>query len=122
MPEISIATSCLATRVDIRIPIDSDTSMNSSDTSTTHIRLPDIGTLIRNTDRQSTISRMKAETTKYGIALASITEKGFTGETSSTSIVPLSFSRTMDTEVIIAHTSMRIMPMTPGTKLKALFI
>ena len=64
MPEISIATSCLATRVDIRIPIDSDTRMNSSDTSTTHIRLPDIGTLIRNTDRQRTISRMNAETTK----------------------------------------------------------
>ena|GEM_PF-6142448 len=43
--------------------------------------------------------------------------KGFTGETSSTSMVPFSFSRTMDTLVIMAHTSMSSMPMMAGTKL-----
>ena len=42
---------------------------------------------------------------------------GLTGETSSTSIVPRSFSRTMDIEVIIAHTSISSMPMMAGTKL-----
>ena len=47
---------------------------------------------------------------------------GLTGETSSTSIVPDSFSRTIETEVIMAQTRMKISPMIPGTKLKALFI
>ena len=42
---------------------------------------------------------------------------GRTGETSNTSIVPLSFSRTIDTEVISAQISMNINPMIPGTKL-----
>ena len=43
--------------------------------------------------------------------------KGLTGEVSSTSIDPLSFSLTMATAVIMAQISMRIRPMTPGTKL-----
>ena len=34
-----------------------------------------------------------------------------------TSIVPVSFSRTMEMEVIIAQISIRISPITPGTKL-----
>ena len=42
---------------------------------------------------------------------------GRTGETSTNSIVPNSFSRTMETEVIIEHISIRINPITPGTKL-----
>ena len=42
---------------------------------------------------------------------------GRTGETSSTSIVPVSFSRTIDTEVMIAQMTMKINPMMPGTKL-----
>ena len=42
---------------------------------------------------------------------------GRTGLTSSTSIVPLSFSLTMLILVIIAQMSTRMMPMMPGTKL-----
>ena len=42
---------------------------------------------------------------------------GRTGETSSTSIVPVSFSRTIDTEVRMAQMRMKISPMIPGTKL-----
>lgn len=42
---------------------------------------------------------------------------GRTGETSSTSIVPVSFSRTIDTEVMMAQIRMKISPMMPGTKL-----
>ena len=42
---------------------------------------------------------------------------GLTGETSSTSIVPFSFSRTIEMEVIIAHTSISSIPMMAGTKL-----
>ena len=40
----------------------------------------------------------------------------------NTSIVPVSFSRTMEIEVIMAQISIRISPITPGTKLYALFI
>ena len=44
-------------------------------------------------------------------------EQLFTGETNSISIVPVSFSRTMDMEVIMAQINIRISPITPGTKL-----
>ena len=47
---------------------------------------------------------------------------GFMGDTSNISIVPDSFSRTIDIEVIIAQISIRISPITPGTKLYAAFI
>ncbi|OPZ57416.1 MAG: hypothetical protein BWY89_00680 [Bacteroidetes bacterium ADurb.BinA012] len=46
---------------------------------------------------------------------------GFNGDTSSTSMVPYSFSRTMVTEVINAHISMRMSVMTPGMNMKWLF-
>lgn len=42
---------------------------------------------------------------------------GRTGDTRSRSIVPFSFSLTMETEVMMAHIRMNIMPMMPGTKL-----
>jgi len=47
---------------------------------------------------------------------------GLIGETNNTSIVPISFSRTIDIDVIIAHINIRMSPITPGTKLYALFI
>jgi hypothetical protein len=40
---------------------------------------------------------------------------GLTGETSKTSIVPVSFSLTIEMEVIMAHISIIINPITPGT-------
>ena len=46
-----------------------------------------------------------------------MTIRGLTGETSSTSMVPLSFSRTIEMEVIIAQMSISSMPMMAGTKL-----
>ena len=51
------------------------------------------------------------------MALATMTISGRTGETSSTSIVPRSFSRTIEMEVIMAQTSINSMPMMAGTKL-----
>ena len=47
---------------------------------------------------------------------------GFTGDTNSTSMVPVSFSRTMLMEVMMAQISRKIIPMMPGTKLNELFI
>ncbi len=46
---------------------------------------------------------------------------GLSGDTSNTSMVPISFSRAMVMEVIIADTSIKISVMTPGTKLKTPF-
>ena len=47
---------------------------------------------------------------------------GFTGDTSKISIVPVSFSRTIDIEVIMAQMRVKMSPITPGTKLYAPFI
>jgi len=49
--------------------------------------------------------------------LATTIRSGRTGDTSNTSMVPVSFSRTIDTEVIMAQINMNINPMSPGTKL-----
>ena len=46
---------------------------------------------------------------------------GRTGETSRRFMVPVSFSLTMETEVIMAQIRMNIIPIMPGTKLYALF-
>ena len=53
----------------------------------------------------------------YGIILDRMIICGLIGETSSTSIVPVSFSLTMAMDVIMAQMRMIIRPMTPGTKL-----
>ena len=49
--------------------------------------------------------------------MATIIISGLTGDTSSTSMVPFSFSRTIEMEVIMAHTSISSIPMMAGTKL-----
>ena len=46
---------------------------------------------------------------------------GDSGDANSTSMVPVSFSRTMATLLIITQTSIKTMPITPGTKLYSLF-
>ncbi len=46
---------------------------------------------------------------------------GGRGEASSTSIVPVSFSRTIEIEVISVQSSITIIPMIAGTKLYSLF-
>ena len=49
--------------------------------------------------------------------MARMIKIGRMGDTNRTSIVPVSFSRTMEMEVIIAQISISISPITPGTKL-----
>ena len=46
-----------------------------------------------------------------------MTISGRTGDTNSTSMVPRSFSLTIEMEVIMAQISIRSMPMMAGTKL-----
>ena len=43
--------------------------------------------------------------------------KGFNGETNITSMVPISFSRAIEIEVIMAETSIKIRAMVPGTNI-----
>ena len=47
---------------------------------------------------------------EIGTAFDRMMNSGLTGETSRTSIVPVSFSRTMEMEVIMAQISIRINP------------
>lgn len=49
--------------------------------------------------------------------MARMIKIGRMGDTNRTSIVPVSFSRTMEMEVIIAQISISINPITPGTKI-----
>ena len=63
------------------------------------------------------LMKFTADRAKYGISLLNMTQSGLTGETSRSSSVPVSFSLTMETAVIIEQMSIRISPITPGTKL-----
>ena len=63
------------------------------------------------------VVRIANASTKYGATLAIIIINGRTGDTSSSSIVPRSFSRTIEIEVIMAQTSISNMPRMAGTKL-----
>src|SRR3989339_1039895 len=94
-------------------PIDSETKMNTKDTITSQKRLPVTGTPSRKTERNNIVVRLTIESTKYGTALDSIKKIGRTGDTRRTSIVPVSFSLTIDIEVIIAQMSISINPITP---------
>jgi len=51
------------------------------------------------------------------MALLKINSSGFSGDTSNTSMILISFSRTIETEVIIAEMMISIIAITPGTKL-----
>src|SRR4249920_3572120 len=63
--------------------------------------------------------RFTNDRSKYGTALEIITNSGRMGDTSKTSIVPISFSLTIATAVIKTQTSINTMAITPGTKLGA---
>lgn len=63
--------------------------------------------------------KMPKESKKYSTSFEMMTRAGFKGDMSSTSILPCSFSRTMETLVIIAQISIKISPSKPGTKLGA---
>src|ERR1035437_2354744 len=68
-------------------------------------RLPLIGKSNAYTLRIRITVKLMIERTRYGTALARITKMGLKGDTSNTSMVPNSFSRTMEMDVIITHTS-----------------
>ena len=63
-----------------------------------------------------------SETITYGTNLEKITINGWKGETNNTSMVPSSFSRTIEMDVIITQISHMIMDIIPGIKTNSPFI
>ena len=119
MAERSRATSCVCATLDISSPNESASSMYITLTMTIQNSEPASGTPSTKRAISSMVTRMAKASNRYGTALAMITISGRTGDTSSTSIVPRSFSRTMLIEVIMAQISISNMPMMAGTKLYA---
>ena len=85
-------------------------------------KLPLTGTLNTKMLKTMMTTALIIDKNIYGKTLPIITKNGFKGDTKRISIVPNSFSRVIEIEVIIAETSIRITVITPGTKLKTLFI
>jgi hypothetical protein len=122
IPEMSMAATCVSEMVEMSSPKHSDTKIKMIETSVSEKMLPATGTWSTNTESTNIVTRLMNESTKYGTAFAMMIFNGFIGDTSSTSMVPVSFSLTIEMEVIMAHININIMPITPGTKLKELFM
>ena len=121
MPDTSRADICLSTSVEMSSPSASATTMNSTEATESHAMLPRMGTPMTKTASKSTVTMLTTESVKYGAIFESMMCSGFMGEARSTSMVPVSFSRTMATDVIMAQMSISTRPITPGTKLYELF-
>ena len=117
IPHSSIAVCCVLEMTDTSSPSPSDEPTKTSDTRDSSVRLPWIGTPMTKWARSRTLTKLTTDRARYGIILERIIQNGLTGDTRSSSSVPVSFSFTMDTAVIIEQISIRIKPMTPGTKL-----
>jgi hypothetical protein len=117
IPEINKATSCESAIVEIMTPINKESRIYNRETERRATMLPRIGTPRTYTDMRRLVTRLMQEITKYGMVFAKIIAPGLMGEASRISIVPVSFSRAIEIEVIMAQIKRRIIPRTPGTKL-----
>src|SRR5690554_3131479 len=117
--EISIADCWETVLFEINKPNESAVIINRVLMAYNRIILPLTGTPNTNTLSNKMTVRLMSDKARYGSAFETITKNGLNGDTSNTSIVPLSFSLTMETEVISTQTSSRIRDITPGTKLMA---
>src|SRR5690606_1503085 len=106
---------------EISIPSDKQVIINSALASYNNSKDPATESPNTNLLNSKMLVTLISDNNKYGIALVTTIISGCTGETSKTSIVPRSFSRTIDTAVIITQTSIRMSAITPGTKLCTLF-
>lgn len=68
------------------------------------------------------VDRFTCDMQKYGIIFEKIIRNGLMGDTSNTSMVPCSFSRVSDTEVMSAQMRIIITPIIPGTVLNEFYI
>ena len=117
IPQMSIAVCWVAEIVEISSPSPRDAPTKISDVRQSRAKLPFIGTSITKRAKSIMVMKLMIEITKYGMSLLMTIHTGRTGETSTSSSVPNSFSRTIETAVIIVHISISINPITPGTKL-----
>ena len=97
-------------------PSSKDTRMNRADMKVMANSEPSNGTFSTKRDSSSMEAILMQLIRKYGIAFAVMIMPGWTGPVSNSSIEPYSFSRTIDTLVITAHTIISTSPIMPGTK------
>ena len=111
----NIATRCDDVRAEMRMPSDSDTRMNSSPSARSSVRLPRSGT--SKTRRASTMTQMTdtKPMTRYGATLPTTICHGRSGDTSSVSSVPVSFSRVSEIAVISEEMIVSTNAISPGT-------
>ncbi len=117
MPDTSNAAICVSTMVDTNNPSASASKIYTNEVTTNAVNDPERGNPSAYFEINSMAVKSMHESRKYGIILAITIIPGRIGETSKISIVPVSFSLTIDTDVSIAHISIKISPMMPGTKL-----
>ena len=114
MPHMSVAMIWVLTIADTNMPSPRESRMYITDIRIIQKKLPATGTFRTKTVRRRMIMSTAQLITKYGIILDSTMLIGFTGETRSTSMLPVSFSLTIETEVIREHISISIKPIMPG--------
>ena len=112
----SIATRCDEVRAEMRMPRESATRMNSSPSASSRSMLPRIGTAKTSRASASTSSTLVKPMSRYGATLPTMICHGRSGDTSSASRVPLSFSRVSERAVMRAPMMFSTSAISPGTK------
>src|SRR5665213_2448129 len=103
--DVNWAVCWVLAELEINIPSEREVIVNRMLSPTNKNKLPRTGTSRTYTLSKSMVAMFSIETSRYGMVLAMIILKGFNGETRRTSMVPISFSLTMEIEVIMAQTS-----------------
>src|ERR1700676_5223091 len=112
--EINKAVCCALVELEMSNPSERQVKINNAVSTYKSNRLPLTSMCNRKMDNSRIIVKFTRDNMKYGTALAINTMTGLKGETNRISIVPNSFSLTMETEVRAVQTSIRISAITPG--------
>ena len=119
--EINMAVCCESVLTEIKIPKVKQVMINKVLSAKSKSMFPAMGKSSTKTLNNKIETTFTIESKRYGTAFESMTIKGLKGETSSISIVPVSFSYTIAIAVIITQTSIKTKAITPGTKFGAPF-
>ena len=93
------ATCCVSATVEISRPVPSAPTRNSDSATSSASQLPRIGRPNSTIDARMISAADASEMRKYGMVLPTTNEKVSIGAIRTCSIVPLSFSRTIDSAV-----------------------
>ena len=116
-----MAVCCESVAEEISKPNARQVSVNKMLSNTNKARLPLIGTSSTNTLNNKMLAILTIDNMQVRNGFGNNDFKGCIGDTSMISIVPNSFSFTMVMAVIIVHTSISTIAITPGTILYAPF-